>query len=94
MPATSRPDQFRCALWCVDLCGSWETGTSEIRFGGRMGVSEGVQQVVVAVLLIGMEGYMLASVTPRPDTPAVGPETPGKTDEVSLNSSLSLSTLT
>jgi len=35
-----------------------------------------------------------ASVTPRPDTPAVGPETPGKTDEVSLNSSLSLSTLT
>ena len=37
---------------------------------------------------------MLASVTPRPDTPAVGPETPGKMDKISLNSSLSLSTLT
>ena len=33
-------------------------------------------------------------VTPWPDTPAVDPETPGKTVEVSLNPSLSLSTLT
>ena len=33
-------------------------------------------------------------VTPRPDTPAVGPETPDKAVEASLNPSLSLSTLT
>ena len=33
-------------------------------------------------------------VTPRPDTPAVGPETPDKTGKASLNPSLSLSTLT